>query len=88
MRDDPFYHQDDPTDPIRPPSPSQKNQRGNKLILGSFRDPQAQRQPERKPYQYPQQDVNDGKSDYDLDKTQIPHVTLKKDGPSESRRPR
>src|SRR5438270_10534133 len=58
MKDDPFYHQDDPTDPIRPPSSSQKNQRGNKLILGSFRDPQAQRQPERKPYQYPQQNVN------------------------------
>ena len=58
MRDDPFYHQDDPTDPIRPPSSSQKNQRGNKLILGSFRGAQAQRQPERKPYQYPQQNVN------------------------------
>src|SRR5437764_9378507 len=58
MRDDPFYHQDEPTDPIRPPSSSQKNQRGNKLILGSFRGAQAQRQPERKPYQYPQQNVN------------------------------
>src|SRR5438270_8282202 len=55
MRDDPFYRQDEPTDPIRPPTPSQQNQQGEKLILGNFRDRQAQQRPERKAYQYPRQ---------------------------------
>src|SRR5436190_6740605 len=55
MRDDPFYRQNDPTDPIRPPTPSQQGHQGNKLILGSFQDRQAQQRPDRIAYQNPRQ---------------------------------
>src|SRR5438874_13632979 len=59
MRDDPFYRQDDPTDPIRPPTPSQQGHQGHKLILGSFQDRQAQQRPDRIAYQNPwQQNVD------------------------------
>src|SRR5947208_15369663 len=59
MRDDPFYRQDDPTDPIQPPNPSQQGYQGNKLILGSFQDRQAQQRPDRIAYQNPwQQNVD------------------------------
>src|SRR5213592_5085755 len=51
MRNEPYYHQDDPTEPVRQPSPPNGGQQGDKLILGSFQD--ASRRPERKPYQYP-----------------------------------
>ena len=51
MRDEPYYNQDDPTEPVRLPSPSNGGQQGNKLILGGFQD--VSRQPERKSYQYP-----------------------------------
>src|SRR6266700_2453064 len=50
MRNEPYYHQDDPTEPVRQPSPPNGGQQGDKLILGSFQD--ASRRPERKPYQY------------------------------------
>lgn len=37
MRDDPYYSQDDPTEPIRhPSSPQQQNPQG-KMILGDFK---------------------------------------------------
>ena len=50
MRDDSYYHQDDPTDPASPTN-AQYDKQG-KLILGSFQDNQQQR-PERRPYQNP-----------------------------------
>src|SRR5579863_5259877 len=51
MNDNPYYHQDDPTEPTlrRPPEP-QKEQQG-KLIIGNFKD--APRPTARKPYYYP-----------------------------------
>lgn len=51
MSDNPYYHQDEPTEPTnrRPPTP-QPGQQG-KLIIGSFKD--APQSGERKPYQYP-----------------------------------
>lgn len=55
MRDDPFYHQDDPTEQVPYPSnPSnpQRDQQG-KLIIGGFQDNQNQQRPERRPYQNP-----------------------------------
>ena len=53
MRDDPYYSQDDPTEPIRPPSsPQQQNPQG-KMILGGFQD--NQQPPTRRPYQNPAQ---------------------------------
>ncbi len=52
MRDEPYYHQDDPTEPIRQSSFPQQDQPGNKkLVLGGFQD--ASQRPERRPYQYP-----------------------------------
>ncbi len=52
MRDDPYYYQDDPTEPIRhSPSPAPDQQ--GKMIIGSFQDNQPQ--PGRRPYQNPQQ---------------------------------
>lgn len=51
MRNEPYYNQDDPTEPVRPPLPPNGGQQGDKLILGSFQD--ASRRSERKPYQYP-----------------------------------
>src|SRR5947209_8224343 len=58
MRDDPFYYQNDPTDPIRPPNPSQQGyqeHQGNKLILRDIQDRQTQQRPERRAYQNPRQ---------------------------------
>lgn len=52
MRDDPYYNQDDPTEPIRNPSPPQQNPQG-KMIIGSFED--NQQPPTRRPYQNPAQ---------------------------------
>src|SRR5579859_6577308 len=53
MTDNPLYHQDDPNQPMWPPSSPQPGQQG-KLVLGGFQDPQ--KRVERKPYQYaPQQ---------------------------------
>ncbi|HYK85947.1 MAG TPA: LCP family protein [Ktedonobacteraceae bacterium] len=52
MRDDSYYHQDDPTEQIPYPSNSQQDQQG-KLIIGGFQDNQNQRWPERRPYQNP-----------------------------------
>ncbi len=52
MTDNPYAHQDDPTEPTirRPPTPPQQEQQG-KLIIGSFQD--APKPINRKPYQYP-----------------------------------
>ena len=55
MRDDPYYHKDDPTEPIRYPSKPanpQQDQQG-KLIIGGFQDNQNKQRPERRPYQNP-----------------------------------
>ncbi len=51
MSDNPYYHQDDPTEPTqrRPPTPPQEQQ--GKLILGNFND--APKPGGRKPYYYP-----------------------------------
>ncbi|HVB20964.1 MAG TPA: LCP family protein [Ktedonobacteraceae bacterium] len=48
MNDNPYYHQDEPTEPTnrRPPTPQQ-----GKLIIGSFKD--APKPADRKPYQNP-----------------------------------
>lgn len=52
MRDEPYYHQDDPTEPIRRSSfPQQDKQGHKKLVLGGFQD--ASQRPDRGPYQYP-----------------------------------
>jgi len=49
MRDEPYYHQNDPTEPIRQYSSPPQNQQGNKkLILGGFQD--ASQRPDRRPY--------------------------------------
>ncbi len=50
MSDDPYYHQDDATEPIRHSPPPTRDQQG-KMILGSFQDNQPQ--PGRQPYQNP-----------------------------------
>ena len=52
MSDNPYNHQDDPTEPTirRPPTPEQGQQ--GKLIIGSFKD--APKPTDRKPYQYSQ----------------------------------
>lgn len=51
MTDNPYAHQDDPTEPTirRPPTPPQGQQ--GKLIIGSFQD--GPNSGNRKPYQYP-----------------------------------
>ncbi len=51
MTDNPYSHQDDPTEPTirRPPTPPQGQQ--GKLIIGNFSD--APLPAERRPYQYP-----------------------------------
>jgi len=51
MTDNPYAHQDDPTEPTirRPPTPPQGQQ--GKLIIGSFKD--VPNPINRKPYQYP-----------------------------------
>src|ERR1051326_2427118 len=59
MTDDPFYSQNDPTDPIRPPTPSQQGYQDNKLVLRDMQGQQAQPRPERRAYQNPwQQNVD------------------------------
>jgi polyisoprenyl-teichoic acid--peptidoglycan teichoic acid transferase len=52
MSDNPYYHQDDPTEPIRHSTPPAHDQQG-KMIIGRFQDNQPQ--PGRRPYQNPQQ---------------------------------
>lgn len=52
MRDDSYYNQDDPTEPIRNPSSPQQNPQG-KMIIGGFQD--NQQPPTRQPYQNPAQ---------------------------------
>src|SRR5579859_7292668 len=51
MRDEPFYHQDDPTEPVRKSLPPYSDQQDKKMIIGSFQD--TPKQSERKPYHYP-----------------------------------
>ena len=51
MRDNPYYNQDDPTEPIQPPSVSRPQQDNKKLVLGGFQE--AAKRPEKKPYHYP-----------------------------------
>ncbi len=51
MRDESYYHQDDPTEPVRQSPPPYGDQQGNKLIIGGFQN--TPKQTERKPYQYP-----------------------------------
>src|SRR6266567_278555 len=48
MRDEPYYHQDDSTEPIRQPSPPYGDQQDNKWILGD-----ASKRTNRQPYHYP-----------------------------------
>ncbi len=48
MRDEPYYHQDDSTEPIRQPSPLYGDQQDNKWILGD-----ASKRTNRQPYHYP-----------------------------------
>lgn len=50
MKDDPYYSQDDPTEPIRHPTPPAQDQQG-KMIIGGFQNNQPQ--PGRRPYQNP-----------------------------------
>lgn len=50
MKDDPYYYQDDPTEPIHHSPPPAPDQQG-KMILGSFQDNQPQSG--RRPYQNP-----------------------------------
>src|SRR5437868_14347005 len=51
MSDNSYYYQDDPTQPVRPPSYPPQASRDEKLVIGNFQD--AQKRPERGPYQYP-----------------------------------
>lgn len=55
MSDNSYSYQDDPTEPVRPSSYPPQAPRDNKLVIGNFQD--AQKRPERGPYQYspPQQ---------------------------------
>lgn len=48
MRDEPYYHQDDSTEPIRQPSPPYGDQQDNKWVLGD-----ASKRTNRQPYHYP-----------------------------------
>lgn len=61
MADNPFYHQDEPTEPVNRRAPQQGQQ--GKLVLGGFQNsqnpqnpqnpPNAPKQTSRRPYQYP-----------------------------------
>jgi len=56
MRDEPFYHQDDPTEPVRQSLPPYGDQQGKKMIIGSFQyPPPSQYADQSKTYQQSQQ---------------------------------